>query len=145
GGVHGYPRRGACAPRRRSRRGRTRPQRSRPAAAGPGRLKETRPMRSLFHSLRYYLTDYRVLAAVALLSAAALMYFGSDGLATIGVWAVALVVLAAALWGLAWIVRRLRGRGAAKKLDAMVEEDADRAVANAGAASRADTEALRER
>ena len=102
-------------------------------------------MRSLFYTLRYYLTDYRVLAVVALASAAALMYFGRDGLQAIGVWAVVLLVLVAVAWGLVWIVRRLHGRRAAKRVDAMVEEDAERAVASARPAARAETEALRER
>ena len=102
-------------------------------------------MFSMFYRLRYYLTDYRVLAVVGVVSAAALMAFGSDGLATIGIWAIALIVLIAAIWALVWVVRRIRGRRAAKKLDEMVEQDADRAVESARPAARADTEALRER
>ncbi|MGO1891559.1 MAG: type VI secretion protein IcmF/TssM N-terminal domain-containing protein, partial [Luteimonas sp.] len=99
----------------------------------------------MFYRLRYYLTDYRLLAVVGIVSAAALMAFGSDGLATIGIWVVALIVLALVIWGVVWIVRRVQGRRAAKKLDTMVEEDTERAVASAKPAARADTEALRER
>ncbi|NLC62233.1 MAG: type VI secretion system membrane subunit TssM, partial [Gammaproteobacteria bacterium] len=99
----------------------------------------------MFYRLRYYFTDYRVLAVVGIVSAAALMAFGSDGLASIGIWAIALIVLIAAIWALVWVVRRIRGRRAAKKLDEMVEEDAARAVESAQPAARADTEALRER
>lgn len=102
-------------------------------------------MFSMFYRLRYYLTDYRLLAVVGIVSAAALMAFGSDGLATIGIWVVALIVLALVIWGVVWIVRRVQGRRAAKKLDTMVEEDTERAVASAKPAARADTEALRER
>ncbi len=103
-------------------------------------------MLSMFYRLRYYFTDYRVLAAVGIVSAAALVIFGSDGpMATVGVWAIAAIVLIAMVWGAVWLVRRIRGRRAAKKLDEMVEEDAARAVESAQPAARADTEALRER
>ena len=99
-------------------------------------------MFSMFYRLRYYLTDYRVLAVVGVVSAAALMFFGSDGLATIGIWVIALIVLIAAIWAVVWMVRRVRGRRAAKKLDEMVEGDADRAVESAKPAARADAEAM---
>ena len=102
-------------------------------------------MFSMFYRLRYYLTDYRVLAVAGIVSAAALMYFGSEGLKTLGVWVVALIVLVAVVWLGVWIFRRVQGRRAAKKLDDMVEEETDRAVATAAPAVRADTEALRER
>lgn len=102
-------------------------------------------MFSMFYRLRYYLTDYRVLAVAGIVSAAALMYFGSEGLKTLGVWVVALIVLVAVVWLGVWIFRRVQGRRAAKKLDDMVEEETDRAVATAAPAARADTEALRER
>ena len=102
-------------------------------------------MFSMFYRLRYYLTDYRVLAVAGIASAAALMYFGSEGLKTLGVWVVALIVLVLLVWAVVWIVRRIQGRRAAGKLDDMVEEETGRAVASAAPAARADTEALRER
>ncbi|NZA28508.1 type VI secretion system membrane subunit TssM [Luteimonas sp. SJ-92] len=99
----------------------------------------------MFYRLRYYLTDYRVLAVIGIASAAALMYFGADGLRQIGVWALLLLVVALLVWAMVWGVRRVRARRAAKGLDQMVEGEAERAVANAQPATRADTEALRER
>ncbi|WP_149193184.1 type VI secretion system membrane subunit TssM [Luteimonas suaedae] len=99
----------------------------------------------MFYRLRYYLTDYRVLAVIGIASAAALMYFGADGLKQVGVWALVLLVVALLVWLLVWVVRRIRARRAAKGLDAMVEGETERAVANAQPAARADTEALRER
>ena len=43
-------------------------------------------MRSFWMNLRYWLSDYRVLAALALLAAAAVAYFGRDGLLAAGGW-----------------------------------------------------------
>src|SRR5690606_28318464 len=144
-GIGFHPHRGAAAHRSRRRAPRNPRKRTR-RHARPGRLtRKSRPMFSMFYRLRYYLTDYRVLAVVGVVSAAALMFFGSDGLATIGIWVIALIVLIALIWAVVWMVRRVRGRRAAKKLDEMVEEDADRAVESARPAARADTEALRER
>lgn len=99
----------------------------------------------MFYRLRYYLTDYRVLAAIGIAAAAALMYFGAEGLQAIGIWALALIVVALLVWGLVWIVRRLLARRAAKGVEEMVEGEADRAVASAQPATRADAEVLRER
>ncbi|WP_058834354.1 type VI secretion system membrane subunit TssM [Luteimonas abyssi] len=98
-----------------------------------------------FSRFRYYLTDYRVLAAVAIVSAAAIAMFGADGLRTIGVWVLAVLVLGLLIWLLVWLVRRLRARRAAKGIDQMVADDADRAVEHARPAAKADTEALRTR
>lgn len=102
-------------------------------------------MRSFWMNLRYWLGDYRVLAALALVAAAGVAYFGRDGLLAAGGWL--LVALAAGV--LAWLVvlavRRYRARRAAAGLDAMVAGQADQAVADAEPASKAQAEALRER
>ncbi|HZW17621.1 MAG TPA: type VI secretion system membrane subunit TssM [Luteimonas sp.] len=99
----------------------------------------------MFHRLMYYLTDYRVLAAIGIVAAAALMYFGAEGLQTIGIWALAIIVVVLLVWGVVWLVRRVLARRAAKGVEEMVEDEADRAVASAQPAARADTEVLRER
>src|SRR5690606_27940845 len=133
-GAHGRGRRAAGVRRPNPRRGRRR--------AGRRDLKDRTTM---FHRLMYYLTDYRVIAAIGIVAAAALMYFGAEGLKTIGVWALLLIVAALLVWGLVWLVRRLLARRAAKGVEEMVEGEADRAVASAQPATRADTEVLRER
>src|SRR5690606_4664430 len=117
----------------------------------PGRPASRRPLppdrtrATMFHRLMYYLTDYRVLAAIGIVAAAALVYFGAQGLQAIGTWALALIVVALLAWGVVWLVRRLLARRAAKGVDEMVEDEADRAVAGAQPATRADAEVLRER
>src|SRR5690606_9180838 len=117
----------------------------------PGRPASRRPLppagtrATMFHRLMYYLTDYRVLAAIGIVAAAALMYFGAEGLQTIGIWALAIIVVVLLVWGVVWLVRRVLARRAAKGVEEMVEDEADRAVASAQPAARADTEVLRER
>lgn len=99
----------------------------------------------MFHRLMYYLTDYRVLAAIGIVAAAALMYFGAEGLQAIGIWALGLIAIALLIWLVVWIVRRILARRAARGVEEMVEGEAERAVTNAPPAVRADAEVLRER
>lgn len=99
----------------------------------------------MFNRLWYYLSDYRVLAAIAVVLTAAVAYFGVNRLQQFGMWALALVVLGLVVWGLVRLSRMFRNRREAKKLDAMVEGEADKAVAAADPAKRGDTEALRKR
>ena len=96
-------------------------------------------------NLRYWLSDYRVLAALALLAAAAVAYFGRDGLLAAGGWLLAAVLIGAVAWLLVVAIRRWRARKAAKELDDMVAGQADQAVASAEPAAKAQAEALRER
>lgn len=99
----------------------------------------------MFSNLRYYLRDYRLWMILGLLAAAAVAYFGTEGLREIGLWAAAVLAVCLTIWLLVWIVRRIIARRAARSLDAMVQGEADRAVAAAQPANRADTEALRSR
>ncbi|WP_052106830.1 type VI secretion system membrane subunit TssM [Novilysobacter defluvii] len=102
-------------------------------------------MRSFWMNLRYWLGDYRVLAALAVLGAAVVAYFGKDGLLAAGGWLLAPLVAGALAWLLVLAVRRYRARRAAEGLDAMVAGQADQAVADAEPAGKAQAEALRER
>ncbi|GAB2627493.1 type VI secretion system membrane subunit TssM [Novilysobacter erysipheiresistens] len=106
-------------------------------------------MSSFWMNLRYWLMDYRVLAALGIAAAAAVAYFGIDGLMAVGGWLLVAVIAALALWLLVVIVRKLLAVRAAKRIDNMVAEQADQAVSSAGAsgnpAARADAEILRER
>ncbi|WP_232526316.1 type VI secretion system membrane subunit TssM [Lysobacter capsici] len=95
--------------------------------------------------LRYFLTDYRVIAAIGVFAVGGVAYFGADKLKTIGGWILALALLALLVWIVVWIVRRILAARAAKQLDAMVQQHAEQAVVAAKPAARADTEQLRER
>ncbi|ALN55789.1 type VI secretion protein IcmF [Lysobacter enzymogenes] len=95
--------------------------------------------------LRYFLTDYRVIAALGVFSVGAVAYFGADKLKTVGGWILVLAALALLVWLAVWIVRRVLAARAAKQLDAMVQQQADQAVAASKPAARADVEQLRER
>ncbi len=99
----------------------------------------------MFSRLRYYLTDYRVLAAIGALVTGAVLYFGADKLKQAGAWLALLAVLGLFIWFMVWLLRKSRARSAAKRLDTMVEQQADAAVSNASAAARSETEALRSR
>lgn len=55
-------------------------------------------MSSLWYNLRYWLRDYRVIAAIGLAAVAAVAYFGKDKLMAMGGWALVLVVLALLVW-----------------------------------------------
>lgn len=96
-------------------------------------------------NLRYYLSDYRLWMILGLVVAAGVGYFGQDGLREIGVWAAIVLAIALGVALLVWLVRRWLARRAARGLDAMVQEQADHAVATAQGGNRGDTEALRTR
>ena len=106
-------------------------------------------MSSFWMNLRYWLMDYRVLAALGIAATAAVAYFGVDGLMAAGGWLLVAVIAALALWLLVVIVRKVLAVRAAKRIDNMVAKQADEAVSSAGAsgnpAARADAEILRER
>ncbi|KIQ98033.1 type VI secretion system membrane subunit TssM [Lysobacter sp. A03] len=102
-------------------------------------------MSSFWTNLRFWLRDYRVLAALGIAIAAAVAYFGKDSLLAAGGWLVALLILVVVAWLVFVIVRKLRTARAAKRLDSMVTEHADTAVTAAKPAARADAEVLRER
>ncbi|QOW22155.1 type VI secretion system membrane subunit TssM [Novilysobacter avium] len=102
-------------------------------------------MSSFWTNLRFWLRDYRVLAALGIAIAAAVAYFGRDSLMAAGVWLVALLILAVVVWLAFLVVRKLRTARAAKRLDTMVSEHADNAVTAAKPAARVDAEVLRER
>jgi len=96
-------------------------------------------------SLRYWLLDYRVLAALGVIALAALAYFGAEPLFAIGGGVLAAIVLGLLAWLAVALVRRAQARGAGQRLEAMVQQQADRPAMNAPAAARADAEVLRAR
>lgn len=106
-------------------------------------------MSSFWMNLRYWLMDYRVMAALGIAAVAAVAYFGVDGLMAAGGWLLIAVLLGLLIWLTVWTVRRARANRAGQRLDAMVAEQADLAVASAGThgnqAARADAEVLRQR
>jgi type VI secretion system protein ImpL len=93
----------------------------------------------------YYLRDYRLWMLVGLIGAGGLAWYGEAEAREIGIW-VAIVLGALLLLALiVWIIKRILARRAARKVEALVQGEADRAVANAQPAQRGDTEALRQR
>lgn len=102
-------------------------------------------MSSFWMNLRYWLMDYRVLAALAVVVAAVVAYVGVDTLLATGGGLLVAAAVALLVWLLVLIARELKGARAGKRLDGMVAEHADHAVASAKPAARADAEVLRER
>lgn len=102
-------------------------------------------MSSFWMNLRYWLTDYRVLAVLAIAGAAAVAYVGIDGLLAVGGWLLVILLVAGAIVLAVVVVRRVRVRRAGARLDAMVDGQAEQAVASAAPAMRADAELLRQR
>ncbi|WP_246189302.1 type VI secretion system membrane subunit TssM [Pseudoxanthomonas kalamensis] len=94
---------------------------------------------------RYFLTDYRTLTALGLIFGGGVMFMGADRWRQIGFWLLVAAIVLLLVWLLVWTVKRIRARRAAAQLDDMVREQADRAVASAKPAARADTEVLREK
>ncbi|HBK45997.1 MAG TPA: type VI secretion system membrane subunit TssM [Xanthomonadaceae bacterium] len=99
----------------------------------------------MFSNLRYYLSDYRVWLVLGLVGAGAVSYFGGDDLRGIAVWVAVALAVALLIALLVWGVRRILANRAARRLDRMVQDQADEAVSAAQPAQRADTEALRTR
>lgn len=101
-------------------------------------------MSRFFYQLRYWLTDYRVVAGLGIVAVGAVT-LGKDKLMAIGGWLLFAVLAALALWLIVWIVRGVRARRSAEQIEGMVQQQAERAVATAQPAARADAEVLRER
>ncbi|MFT4249231.1 MAG: type VI secretion system membrane subunit TssM [Pseudomonas sp.] len=99
----------------------------------------------MFSNLRYYLSDYRVWMVLGLLAAGAVSYFGADDLRGIATWVALALAVLLLIALLVWAGRRILANRAARKLDRMVQDQADQAVNAAQPAQRADTEALRTR
>lgn len=93
----------------------------------------------------YYLRDYRLWMVLGLVGASGLAWYGEAEARQIGIWAGIAISVLLVLALVVWIVKRILARRAAKKVEALVQGEADRAVANAQPAQRADTEALRQR
>ena len=102
-------------------------------------------MSSFWMNLRYWLMDYRVLAVLGIAAAAAIAYFGVDGLLAAGGWLLVAVLAALGVWLLVVIVRKVQANRAGKRIDDMVAEQADHAVSTAKPAARGDAELLRQR
>ena len=99
----------------------------------------------MLSNFRYFLSDYRLWMVIGLIGAGSLAYFGAAEARQIGIW-VAIALAALLLLALVvWVIKRILARRAAKRVEAMVQTQADQAVAAAPSAQRADTEALRTR
>mgnify|MGYP006206042371 CR=1 FL=1 len=72
-------------------------------------------------TLRYWLSDYRVLVALALAATAAVAYFGMDKLGRFGLLLVLLCCVLGVAWLVVWALRRMRARRAAASLEAVVQ------------------------
>src|SRR5690606_15412379 len=112
---------------------------------GPRLTRMDASMSSFWMNLRYWLTDYRVLAVLAMAGAAAVAYVGIDGLLAVGGWLLVILLEAGAIAFAVVVVRRVRAQRAGARLDAMVDGQAEQAVASAARAMRADAELLRQR
>ncbi len=95
--------------------------------------------------LRYFLTDYRTLTALGVIAAGVVLFLGVGGLQKVGFWLLVAAGVFLLLWLIVWAIKKIRAKRAAAKLDDMVREQADQAVASAKPAARADTEVLREK
>ncbi|MCD9087059.1 type VI secretion system membrane subunit TssM [Stenotrophomonas sp. SY1] len=93
----------------------------------------------------YYLRDYRLWMVLGLIGASGLAWYGEAEAREIGTWAAIALAALLLLALIIWSIKRLLARRAARKVEALVQGEADRAVANAQPAQRADTEALRQR
>lgn len=99
----------------------------------------------MLSNFRYFLGDYRLWMVIGLIGAGSLAYFGAAEARQIGIW-VAIALAALLLLALVvWVIKRILARRAAKRVESMVQTQADQAVAAAPSAQRADTEALRSR
>ena len=96
-------------------------------------------------SLRYWMTDYRVISAVGLIIAAGVLHYGADRMTGMARVLLIAAVLGLLIWGAVWAVRRMLAARAAGRLDAMVAQQVDHAVATAKPAARADVQVLRDR
>jgi len=96
-------------------------------------------------SFSYYLRDYRLWLMIGLIGAVALARYGEAEARQVGIWGAMVLGGLLVLALLVWIIKRFLAHRAAKRVEAMVEGEADRALAGAQSAQRADTEALRTR
>lgn len=96
-------------------------------------------------SITYLLRDYRLWMLISLLGAFGLFKRGDDSMRQFGFWAAVILGVALLVACVVWCIQRLLARRAARNMDAMLQGEADKAVAQSTPAQRADTEALRTR
>ncbi|MGQ0596338.1 type VI secretion system membrane subunit TssM [Aquabacterium sp.] len=93
-----------------------------------------------------FLLDPRVLALIGLAALAGFLLVGADALRIGLVWAVLVLALLLAAWGIVWGVRRYKARQAAQSLENAMDAEADKAMKAAVKAGKQDeVAAVRER
>lgn len=92
-----------------------------------------------------FLTDRTVLAVIGLLAVSATILLSANALNLAMAWAIALVVLVAAVWLVTWLLRRRAANRASRAMDSMLQEESEQAVAKAAPAKKVEMEAVRKR
>lgn len=92
-----------------------------------------------------FLTNRTVLGIIGLIAASAFILLSAKTLQLALFWAVVLVIVIVLTWVTVWWLRRRRAREAALGMDSIMQMEADRGVAQASPAKKAETEAVRKR
>ena len=92
-----------------------------------------------------FLLDPRVLGLLGILALAAFLFIGARELQLALIYAGSALVAVLLLFGIVWLVRKIRAVRAARRLEAAIEDDAEQATLTIRAADRAPAEAVRDR
>ena len=92
-----------------------------------------------------FFLDPRVITILGMAALAAFLFIGADTLKLGMIWAGAVLVLVLLVWGGFWLVRRIRARRAADRLQRAMDDEAEKAVRAAPQDKRDEVQAVRER
>jgi len=92
-----------------------------------------------------FLLDPRVLGLLGILALAAFLFIGARELQLALIYAGSALVALLLLFGIVWLVRKIRAVRAARRFEAAIEDDAEQATLAIRSADRAPAEAVRDR
>ena len=92
-----------------------------------------------------FFLDPRVITLLGMAALAAFLFIGADTLKLGMIWAAGVLVGALLIWATVWLVRQIRARRAARRLQQAMDDEADKAVRSAPQDKRDEVKAVRER
>lgn len=92
-----------------------------------------------------FLLDPRVLTVIGLAALATFLFLGADALKIGLIWVAVILALMGLIWGGIWLYKWRQAQKAAQQLEAAMDAEAQRAVAQASADKKDEVQAVRER
>ncbi|MFC5473600.1 type VI secretion system membrane subunit TssM [Paraherbaspirillum soli] len=92
-----------------------------------------------------FLTNARTLAVIGFVALAGFLYLGADSMQIASIWVLLILGAILAVWGLVWLVRKIRTRRASNNFSSMLEGQVDKPSDKPSKVGHDETEAIRKR